>query len=126
MGRRKKVTSEASAALKTKIVSEFQREQQPTITALAKKHGVSRQYISQVLSESDVAPGQATFVSVSDTINTILEMSGLTVTALAELLDISRITVSNWSNDKIQAKPSHARRLELLLTALQHARSSKK
>jgi DNA-binding transcriptional regulator YiaG len=126
MGRRKKFSNEESATLKAKIVSEFQKENRPTIVQTAEKYKVSKQYISQVLREADESLGRPEFFDVSKTVALIFELSKLSIAELAEILGVTRVTVYGWRDGRIQAGLRHSRQLELLLTALQNARSSKK
>ena len=95
-----------------------------TGASIARQLGLSRQYVNQVLDEVEGIDLEA--VDVSKTISMILELSELSITSLAKLLDLPRESISRWASAAQKASAKYAQRIEMLATALERAASKTK
>jgi biotin operon repressor len=120
MGRKPKVSKEQIIEL-TKAGK--------TGAEIAEKLQITRQYVKQVLDQArkdnQLEGIETSAIDVSDTVSRIIKLSApMSTTNLAVLIGAPRESVWKWLNKKASASGVYARRLDLLLSALERAAKS--
>jgi transcriptional regulator with XRE-family HTH domain len=109
--------------IKEKIRALYEKEHRESLEQIGKQLGVSRQRVSQILRELGLEPEETRVADVSQIIDEICELGGLSRAELSFLIEVTRENISRWANGHILASASNARKLEILLNALKYARS---
>jgi transcriptional regulator with XRE-family HTH domain len=118
-------TKKEAEERKQRILALYDQPRRPTLDEIAKRVSVTKQYASQILTKAGRQPLATESLDVSEIISEIQELGDLTYQAIAEILGISREMVGKWAASKSTATLTNTRRLETLLTALQHAAKCK-
>lgn len=115
MGRKPGSDRAASEELKQKIIRRF-KDGDKTLEKIGDEFKVSKQYVATVIEQAGLS---AEARDVSDAITKIVELSGVSVSDLARILDSDRETVSRWKSGKQPASWKQAQRIELLAEAME-------
>jgi transposase len=109
--------------LRERIRALYEQEHRPSLEQMGKQFNISRQRVSQILKELGLEPEETEAVDVSEMVDEICELGGLSQSDLSLIVGVSRENISRWVNRHVPASTANARRLEILLNALKHARS---
>ena len=106
---------------KRKILRLYNSDEPMSLQEIGDSVGVSRAYVSLVLREFGIKPDDERTKDMSETIEQIRKLSGLTDTKIAELLgDIGYELIGRWANG-VSPEAKYQRRLTFLLSALEYA-----
>lgn len=107
---------------KRKILRLYNGDEPMSLQEIGDRVDVSRAYVSLVLRESGIRSDDERTKDMSETIDRIRKLSGLTDTKIAEILGIGYEQIGRWANG-VSPEAKYQRRLTFLLTALEHAQN---
>jgi transcriptional regulator with XRE-family HTH domain len=118
MGRKPGSDKQASAERKHQII-QLLKKGGASLEDIGQQVGVSKQYVAQIADEAGLSA--ETYFDLSETISTIRELSGVSVSDLARILGTDRESVSRWASGSKRASLDYSRRIDLLLNVINNA-----